>query len=58
MPMKHQPLGLEECHFQVWLELWARQCHAQLAPKETALVAVAEAIGPRLRAMTGVSLIS
>ncbi|MBL9217063.1 MAG: group III truncated hemoglobin [Opitutaceae bacterium] len=55
MPFKHQPLGLEERHFQAWLGLWARHCRARLAPAEAAeLIAVAEMIGQRLRFMVGV----
>jgi hemoglobin len=56
MPMKHMPLGLEERHFVAWLGLWSRHCRARLAPAEAAeLIAIAETIGQRLRAMTGVS---
>ena len=55
MAMRHMPLGLEEKHFQAWLGLWARHCRARLAPAEAAeLIAAAETIGQRLRAMTGV----
>ena len=55
MPFKHQPLGLEERHFQAWLGLWASHCRARLAPAEAAeLIAVAEMIGQRLRFMVGV----
>lgn len=55
MPFKHQPLGLEERHFQAWLGLWARHCRARLAQAEAAeLIAVAEMIGQRLRFMVGV----
>jgi hemoglobin len=50
MPLKHVPLGLEERHFQAWLGLWARHCHAHLPPAEAGeLVALAEGIGQRLR---------
>ena len=57
MPMKHIPLGLEERHFQAWLGLWSRHCHARLAPAEAAdLIAVAETIGQRLRQIVGVPL--
>ena len=52
MPMKHFPLGLEERHFDAWLGLWARQCRIRLQPKEAdEMIAVAESIGQRLRAM-------
>jgi hemoglobin len=50
MPWKHVPLKLEERHFQAWLGLWARTCHAQLAePEALELIAIAEKIGQRLR---------
>ncbi len=50
MPLKHLPLALEERHFQAWLGLWSRHCHAHLAPAEaTDLSAIAETIGQRLR---------
>lgn len=50
MPYKHLSLGLEEKHFAAWLDLWQRNCHAQLPPTEAAqLIAIAEAIGIRLR---------
>ena len=52
MPQKHFPLGLEEQHFATWLDLWQRQCRAQLPPAEAAeLIAAAETIGQRLRAL-------
>ena len=55
MAARHMPLGLEERHFQAWLGLWARHCRARLAPAEAAeLIGIAETIGQRLRAMTGV----
>lgn len=55
MPLKHMPLGLEERHFQAWLDLWGRQCRARLAPAEAAeMIALAETIGQRLRFMVGV----
>jgi len=54
MVMKHMPLRLEARHFQAWLGLWARHCRARLAPAEAAeLIALAETIGDRLKAMTG-----
>lgn len=50
MPFKHLSLGLEEKHFAAWLDLWQRNCRAQLPPTEGAqLIAIAEAIGVRLR---------
>jgi hemoglobin len=50
MPFKHLSLGLEERHFAAWLDLWQRNCRAQLAPTEAAqLIALAENIGIRLR---------
>ena len=50
MPMKHVPLGLEEQHFEAWLDLWRRQCRARLAtPEADELIARAEDIGQRLR---------
>lgn len=50
MPFKHVSLGLEEKHFAAWLDLWQRNCLAQLPPTEAAqLIAIAEAIGVRLR---------
>lgn len=59
MPIKHQPLGLEERHFRAWLDLWARHCRARLGATEAAeLVAVAETIGQRLRTMVGVPPVS
>jgi hemoglobin len=52
MPQKHFPLGLEERHFEAWLDLWRRHCRAHLAPREAAeLIAAAEGIGERLRAL-------
>jgi hemoglobin len=50
MPFKHVNLGLEERHFQAWLGLWHRHCHAHLPPTEAAeLAALADTIGQRLR---------
>lgn len=52
MPVKHFSLGLEESHFAVWLDLWRRHCHAHLpAPEAAELIAIAESIAARLRAM-------
>lgn len=54
MPAKHVPLGLNETHFQAWLGLWSRHCHARLAPAEAVeLISVAETIGQRLRHIVG-----
>ena len=51
---RHMPLQLEEKHFQAWLGLWHRHCHAHLAPAEAAdMIAIAEALGQRLRMITG-----
>jgi hemoglobin len=53
LAMRHMPLGLEERHFQAWLDLWMRHCRARLAPAEAAeLIAIAETIGQRLRTVT------
>jgi Truncated hemoglobins len=53
---RHMPLGLEERHFQAWLELWHRHCHAHLPPREaTEMITIAEALGARLRMVTGVA---
>ena len=50
MPAKHFPLGLEEKHFEAWLDLWGRHCRAHLPPQEAAeMIAAAEGIGERLR---------
>lgn len=50
MPWKHVPLKLEEKHFEAWLGLWGRTCHAHLSePEAGELIAVAEKIGQRLR---------
>lgn len=56
MPLKHMPLGLEERHFAAWLDLWQRHCRAHLAPAEAQeMIALAEAIGRRLREIVGVT---
>lgn len=55
MAMRHMPLGLQERHFQAWLDLWGRHCRARLGTAEAAeLIGIAETIGQRLRAMVGV----
>jgi len=55
MAARHMPLRLEEKHFQAWLGLWQRHCRAHLPPAEAEeMITVAEMIGQRLRAMTGV----
>ena len=54
MPQKHFPLGLEERHFEAWLDLWRRHCRAHLGPREAEeLIAAAEGIGERLRFLIG-----
>lgn len=53
MPAPHLALGLTPRHFEVWLDLWARQCAARLPRAEAAeLSARAHAIGARLRHLT------
>jgi len=53
MAARHIPLRLEEKHFQAWLGLWHRHCNAHLPPTEASeMIAIAEAIGQRLRAIT------
>lgn len=53
MPARHMPLGLEERHFQAWLDLWRRQCRIRLpAPEAAELIGIAEMIGERLRFLT------
>jgi len=55
MAARHMPLRLEEKHFQAWLGLWQRHCRAHLPPAEAEeMITIAEMIGQRLRAMTGV----
>lgn len=50
MPQRHFPLGLEERHFEAWLDLWRRHCRAHLGAREASeLIAAAESIGERLR---------
>ncbi len=50
MPARHVPLGLEEEHFEAWLDLWERQCRALLPPREAGeMIALAQNIGQRLR---------
>ncbi len=52
MPVKHFPLGLEERHFEAWLDLWRRHCRIRLTPAEAdEMILAAESIGQRLRAM-------
>lgn len=54
MAARHIPLQLEEKHFQAWLGLWHRHCEAHLpAPEAAEMIAIAEAIGQRLRMITG-----
>lgn len=53
MPARHMPLGLEERHFQAWLDLWRRQCRIHLPAAEAEeLIRIAEMIGERLRFLT------
>ena len=53
MPAKHFRLGLDETHFDAWLELWRRQCRIHLpAPAGEELIGLAEAIGQRIQLMT------
>ena len=52
MPQRHFPLGLEEKHFEAWLDLWRRNCRIHLpAPAAEEMIALAENIGTRLRAL-------
>jgi len=52
MPQRHFPLGLEEKHFQAWLDLWRRHCRIHLAPDAADdMIALAEGIGQRLRTL-------
>jgi hemoglobin len=53
MAARHIPLRLEEHHFQAWLGLWQRHCRAHLPAAEAEdMIAIAESIGQRLRAIT------
>ena len=50
MPQRHFPLGLEEGHFEAWLDLWRRHCRAHLASHEAEeMIRLADGIGDRLR---------
>ena len=50
MPQKHFPLGLEQRHFEAWLDLWRRHCTIHLGVAEAReMIAAAEGIGERLR---------
>ncbi len=50
MPQRHFPLGLDETHFEAWLDLWRRNCRIHLsADAAEEMIALAEAIGRRLR---------
>jgi hemoglobin len=52
MPQRHFPLGLEERHFEAWLDLWGRNCRIRLpAPEAAEMIRFAEMIGVRLRAL-------
>lgn len=53
MAARHIPLHLEEPHFQAWLGLWHRHCRAHLPASEAEeMIAIAESLGQRLRAIT------
>lgn len=55
MAARHLPLQLTEPHFEAWLGLWHRHCRAHLPATEAEeMIALAETIGQRLRAITGV----
>lgn len=50
MPMKHVPLGLDDTHFEAWLDLWRRHCRAHIGGREAdELILAAESIGERIR---------
>lgn len=52
MPQRHFPLGLEENHFEAWLDLWRRHCRSHLGATEAnEMIRLAEMIGVRLRAL-------
>jgi hemoglobin len=52
MPQRHFPLGVEEKHFEAWLDLWRRNCRIYLAPSEAnEVIRFAEGIGVRLRGL-------
>ena len=52
MPAKHFPLGLDSSHFEIWLDLWQRNCSIHIKGDEaTELVAAATEIGERLQFM-------
>ncbi|MCF3649739.1 group III truncated hemoglobin [Synoicihabitans lomoniglobus] len=54
MPWKHMALGLEERHFEAWLDLWHRHCRAHLPEREAGeLIVIADSIGQRLREIVG-----
>lgn len=56
MAQKHFPLGLEPQHFEAWLDLWRRHCRIHLPETEAGeLIAAAEALGGRLRMLTGLA---
>jgi hemoglobin len=57
MPARHLNLGLEERHFQVWLQLWESHCAACLGRKEAReMITLAHDIGRRLKRIIGVEL--
>ena len=52
MPQRHFPLGLNEQHFEAWLNLWERNCRIHLTPSAAdEMIALAGSIGQRLRAL-------
>lgn len=54
MPQRHFPLGLEEHHFEAWLDLWRRNCRIWLKSREAEeMIFLAESIGERLRELVG-----
>ncbi len=49
MAWKHLSLNLEEGHFQAWLGLWKRTCHAHLPESQAVQMGqIADKIGMRL----------
>ena len=57
MPAMHLNLGLEDRHFQVWLQLWEFNCTAYLSRNEAQeMIALAHDIGRRLKKIIGVEL--
>jgi len=49
MPQKHLSLGLDETHFEAWLELWRRHCRIRFEPALAgAMIELAEGLGGRI----------